>query len=71
MAATLECRTTILRVFHCGPLVRYRTCLRVEYRTGCRFHAFIYSALFPIDLALSRSFPGFCAAFFTVTLTRR
>ena len=32
---------------------------------------FIYSALFPIDLALSRSFPGFCAAFFTVTLTRR
>ena len=26
---------------------------------------------FPIDLALSRSFPGFCAAFFTVTLTRR
>jgi SAM-dependent methyltransferase len=32
---------------------------------------FIYSALFSIDLALSRSFPGFCAAFFTVTLTRR
>lgn len=32
---------------------------------------FIYSALFPIDLALSRSLPGFCAAFFTVTLTRR
>ena len=32
---------------------------------------FIYSALFAIDLALSRSFPGFCAAFFTVTLTRR
>src|SRR6266540_2161933 len=32
---------------------------------------FLYSALFPIDLALSRSFPGFCAAFFTVTLTRR
>ena len=32
---------------------------------------FIYRALFPIDLALSRSFPDFCAAFFTVTLTRR
>jgi SAM-dependent methyltransferase len=32
---------------------------------------FLYRALFPIDLALSRQFPRFCAAFFTVTLTRR
>jgi SAM-dependent methyltransferase len=31
---------------------------------------FLYSALFPIDLALSRRFPRLCAAFFTVTLTR-
>jgi len=32
---------------------------------------FLYRALFPTDLALSRRFPRFCAAFFTVTLTRR
>jgi SAM-dependent methyltransferase len=32
---------------------------------------FLYRALFPIDLALSRSFPRLCASFFTVTLTRR
>ena len=32
---------------------------------------FIYRVLFPVDLALSRRFPSFCAAFFTVTLTRR
>jgi SAM-dependent methyltransferase len=32
---------------------------------------FLYHALFPIDLALSRRFPRLCAAFFTVTLTRR
>ena len=32
---------------------------------------FLYRALFPIDLALSRGFPNFCASFFTVTLTRR
>jgi 2-polyprenyl-3-methyl-5-hydroxy-6-metoxy-1,4-benzoquinol methylase len=32
---------------------------------------FLYRALFPIDLALSRHFPRFCAAFFSVTLTRR
>lgn len=31
---------------------------------------FLYRALFPIDVAMSRSFPGICAAFFTVTLTR-
>jgi len=31
----------------------------------------IYRMLFPVDLALSRHFPGFCAAFFTVALTRR
>jgi hypothetical protein len=32
---------------------------------------FLYRAIFPIDLALSRRFPRLCAAFFTVTLTRR
>jgi SAM-dependent methyltransferase len=32
---------------------------------------FLYQTLFPIDLALSRRFPSFCASFFTVTLTRR
>jgi SAM-dependent methyltransferase len=32
---------------------------------------FVYSALFPIDLALSRYFPNLCASFFTITLTRR
>jgi SAM-dependent methyltransferase len=31
----------------------------------------LYRMLFPVDLALSRRFPGFCAAFCTVTLTRR
>jgi SAM-dependent methyltransferase len=32
---------------------------------------FFYRALFPIDLALSRSLPRLCASFFTITLTRR
>jgi SAM-dependent methyltransferase len=32
---------------------------------------FLYRALFPIDLALSRSLPRLCASFFTITLTRR
>ncbi len=32
---------------------------------------FLYRLLFRVDLALSRRFPSFCAAFFTVTLTRR
>jgi hypothetical protein len=32
---------------------------------------FIYRALFSTDLIISRRFPGFCAAFFTVTLTGR
>ena len=32
---------------------------------------FLYRMLFPLDLALSRRFPRACAAFFTVTLTRR
>jgi SAM-dependent methyltransferase len=32
---------------------------------------FLYRMLFPVDLALSRRFPSFCAAFFTVTVTRR
>ena len=31
----------------------------------------LYRALFSTDLAMSRRFPGFCAAFFTVVLTRR
>jgi hypothetical protein len=31
----------------------------------------LYRMLFPVDLALSRRFPSFCAAFFTVALTRR
>ncbi|MGH7982089.1 MAG: class I SAM-dependent methyltransferase [Candidatus Udaeobacter sp.] len=31
----------------------------------------LYRMLFPVDLALSRRFPNFCAAFCTVTLTRR
>jgi len=31
----------------------------------------LYRMLFPVDLALSRRFPSFCAAFCTVTLTRR
>jgi SAM-dependent methyltransferase len=31
----------------------------------------LYRTLFRVDLALSRRFPSFCAAFFTVTLTRR
>jgi len=31
---------------------------------------FLYRMLFLADLALSRRFPAFCAAFFTVTLTR-
>ena len=32
---------------------------------------FLYRALFAADMAASRSLPHFCAAFFTVTLTRR
>jgi SAM-dependent methyltransferase len=32
---------------------------------------FLYRAFFLSDLAISRSFPRFCAAFFTVVLTRR
>jgi len=32
---------------------------------------FVYRSLFFVDLTISRRFPGFCAAFFTVTLTRR
>jgi hypothetical protein len=32
---------------------------------------FLYRMLFPLDLVLSRRLPRFCAAFFTVTLTRR
>jgi SAM-dependent methyltransferase len=32
---------------------------------------FLYRALFSADLAMSRRFPSFCAAFFTLTLTRR
>ena len=31
----------------------------------------LYRMLFPVDLALSRRFPSFCAAFFTVTIMRR
>jgi SAM-dependent methyltransferase len=31
---------------------------------------FLYRRLFVLDLAISRRFPGFCAAFFTVALTR-
>ena len=31
----------------------------------------LYRMLFPVDLALSRHFPSFCAAFFTAILTRR
>jgi hypothetical protein len=31
----------------------------------------LYRVLFPTDLVVSRRFPGFCAAFFTVALTRR
>jgi SAM-dependent methyltransferase len=31
----------------------------------------LYRTLFRVDLALSRRFPSFCAAFFTVTLMRR
>ena len=31
----------------------------------------VYRRLFVVDLAISRRFPGFCAAFFTVALTRR
>ncbi len=31
----------------------------------------LYRILFRVDQALSRRFPGFCAAFFTLTLTRR
>jgi len=33
--------------------------------------SFLYRAMFPIDLALSRYFPRLCASFFTLTLTRR
>ena len=32
---------------------------------------FLYCAFFSTDLAISRRFPNLCAAFFTVTLTRR
>jgi hypothetical protein len=32
--------------------------------------SFLYRMFFPVDLAASRRFPFFCAAFFTVTLTR-
>src|SRR4029077_9294798 len=31
---------------------------------------FLYRRLFELDLAIGRRFPGFCAAFFTVALTR-
>jgi SAM-dependent methyltransferase len=36
-----------------------------------RVPRFLYRVLFSVDLAISRRFPGFCAAFFTVTLARR
>ena len=55
-----------LRPFSACP-----TWLRVEYRAGCQFQVGFIGLLFPIDLAFSRRFPRFCAAFFTVTLTRR
>jgi SAM-dependent methyltransferase len=32
---------------------------------------FLYRALFPLDLAISRNFPRLCASFFTITLARR
>jgi SAM-dependent methyltransferase len=32
---------------------------------------FLYRMLFRVDLSLSRRFPSYCAAFFTITLTRR
>jgi len=32
---------------------------------------FLYRVLFRMDLAISRRFPRSCAAFFTLTLTRR
>jgi SAM-dependent methyltransferase len=32
---------------------------------------FLYRMLFRVDLSLSRRFPSFCAAFFTITLARR
>jgi len=32
---------------------------------------FLYRGFFVVDLAISRRFPDFCAAFFTATLTRR
>ena len=32
---------------------------------------FLYRAMFPIDLALSRYFPSLCASFFTLIMTRR
>jgi len=32
---------------------------------------FLYRALFSMDLAISRRAPDFCAAFFTLTMTRR
>lgn len=32
---------------------------------------FLYRMLFSVDLTMSHRFPGLCAAFFTVTLTRR
>ena len=55
MAATLKCKLHP-KVFHCGLLARCCTCLRVEYRTGCRFHASFIARCFQSTSPSSAAF---------------
>ena len=55
--------------------IRYFTALSYMITGGISHRlpvpSLLYRMLFPLDLGLSRCFPKFCAAFCTVTLTRR
>jgi hypothetical protein len=55
--------------------IRYFTALSYMITGGISHRlpvpSLLYRILFPLDFGLSRCFPKFCAAFCTVTLTRR
>jgi SAM-dependent methyltransferase len=62
--------------YHVGNLsIRYFTALSYMITGGISHRlpvpGLLYRMLFRVDLTLSRRFPRFCTAFFTVTLTRR
>ena len=61
----------MLRLFRLGPLAPYPTWLRVEFRTGYLFRIFFIARSFQRISPSAAAFRRFCAAFFTVTLTRR